>query len=1061
MAEPVRSGILKDVNGDINGHLRDHIHFTNYIHLKNRMQRSHSLWDPSASTISGHPQSVDVLPQKCEKQGSNNIQDGRRSIGTGRSRQWRRFPGNSPQFSPLGSSHITSKEESSHCIVSGKSDSIWRKKRQKGKQVHGPQFKTIVNQLNDVRLDIDDHPNIHPKRALLRSDGKAQESGSCKCTCLANEGKRPKFRTSWRPQAWVASQHVGVRNMSLSGSSSHGQRLIHMSHLMEEEVLVHEKDNEEEEEEEHQEKNNSSRTSRDGCGIPWDLSKNHQRGRSTLDYAGCLSSGHSETRRVGVDLPVTPDNMYGSSKSKIDASPHLDGYLGCCKRIHDYSEEFRNFADYFLKNDLESDHSCAAKSNDLIRCTIQRNFQHNLIQKYEPRRFRDLVGQNLVVKALSNAVMWQKIGQLYVFYGQHGTGKTSCARIFSRALNCQSCEEPKPCGFCSSCNGHYPGKNQNVIEVEPISSFHCESISKFLNKMAVSISSCSQYKVVIFDDCDALSRDCWGAILKLIEWAPRKVVFILVCSTLKVLPHTIISSCQKFFFPKLKDADIMSTLQWVSSKEHLDVEEDAMKLIAWRSSGSLREALMTLDQLSLLGERISLTLVQELIGLISDEKLVDLLDSALSTDTVNTVKNLRVLLETGVEPLALMSQLAMVVTNIISGAYDLTTERNRRKFFQCVPLSKEEMERLHQALKTLLEAETMLRLDNDKMTLLAATLLQLTPNKQSNSSVDYRFSRSPLDASNLADLKSKRQGSPEHVVMSENGRGWLLSDCNRSAHTGSPSGGHGNKPRMKHMLNPIGSDTAEASFSATENMSIHDIWSRVIDKVHIAGVKEFMLQEGRLLSVNFAVAPDVQLLFSSQQAKAKAEKFQEHIMQAFQTVLGSSVTLKISSNSKDIRMGALAPLLSVRKDGFLQQGWNKLDALDPPRANGADKIAPGEESSHTKVSSSDVKRRNVNKSIVKRKASLADVIQWVGGRNFLCSSGSTGKTFSMAKILMENNLRDEPKLRSQLGCFKEASRTTRSKLFPLKIRARRKHGSLLKLVSCRNCFGGKSQDHRS
>ncbi|CAN1283494.1 Protein STICHEL-like 3 [Linum perenne] len=233
-----------------------------------------------------------------------------------------------------------------------------------------------------------------------------------------------------------------------------------------------------------------------------------------------------------------------------------------------------------------------------------------------PRSFRDLVGQNLVSQALANAVMKRKIGLLYVFYGPHGTGKTSCARIFARALNCQSTEGPMPCGSCKSCTAHSMGKNRNIKEVGPVSNFDFESIINLLDNMTVSQLP-SKYKVFIFDDCDTLSPDLWSAMSKVVDRAPRRVVFILVSSSLDVLPHIVVSRCQKFFFPKLKDADIIYTLQWIASREDIDIDKDALKLIASRSDGSLRDAEMTLEQLSLLGQKISVPLVQELVNFCS------------------------------------------------------------------------------------------------------------------------------------------------------------------------------------------------------------------------------------------------------------------------------------------------------------------------------------------------------------------------------------------------------------------------------------------------------------
>lgn len=648
MTRPVRSRILKDVNGDISDHLRNHIHLTNCIHLKNHMhkhspilsdrslmrdlfalQRSRSLRDPSASPASWHsPSVVELLPRKGEKEGNNIIPEGRRSVGAERPRQGTRLSGNSPPFTLLGSTRVAPgedeelaaavgehREESLHDILSGKSDSIERKKRQKGKQVRDPQFKTLSEQLNNVGLDSDAvvSSNIRPKDKFLQTDKRAQETGSRNYGGGVNQGKRRRFRASRRPRAPAASRDVAMKSELSVASNSLGQGPTSRSHHLEEEEVV-----EGEEEEDCREHNNVTRAPRSGCGIPWNWSRIHNRGKTFFDKAGrSLSCGLSERRRDGSNLPVASDSLDESSKSEAEALPLLSGSQGSSEKLHDFSGELGIFSDHLLKHDLGSDVASEVRSGRLIQLRNHRSRHQNLTQKYMPRSFRDLVGQNLVVQALSNAVVRRKIGLLYVFYGPHGTGKTSCARIFAKVLNCQSPEDPKPCGYCNSCAAHSSGKSRYVKEVGPVSNFDFENIIDLLDNMVIShISSHSQYRVFIFDDCDTLSSDCWAAISKVIDRAPRRVVFILVCSSLEVLPHIIISRCHKFFFPKLKDADVIYTLQRVSSKERLQVDKDALKLIASRSDGSLRDALMTLDQLSLLGQRISVMLVQELVSYI-------------------------------------------------------------------------------------------------------------------------------------------------------------------------------------------------------------------------------------------------------------------------------------------------------------------------------------------------------------------------------------------------------------------------------------------------------------
>lgn len=164
--------------------------------------------------------------------------------------------------------------------------------------------------------------------------------------------------------------------------------------------------------------------------------------------------------------------------------------------------------------------------------------------------------------------------------------------------------------------GHDTGKgknkNRSVIEVGPMNNLGYKSMMELIEN-TIGSNLRSHYRVFIIDDCDSLIPDFWSAISKVIDRAPRRVVFVLVNSSLDVLPHMIVSRCQKFFFPKLKDADIIYTLQWIATKEEFEIDKDALKLIASRSDGSLRDAEMTLEQLSLLGQRISVPLVQELV----------------------------------------------------------------------------------------------------------------------------------------------------------------------------------------------------------------------------------------------------------------------------------------------------------------------------------------------------------------------------------------------------------------------------------------------------------------
>ncbi|KAK8608138.1 hypothetical protein V6N13_023569 [Hibiscus sabdariffa] len=1169
MIRGVGDRVLKDANGSVSDHLRNHIHLTNCIHLKNHMhkhspmladrslmrdlivlQRSRSLRDPSASPPSWHsPSVVDLLYKKgC----NDTVQEGRRSLSGEKRMNRRRLSASSPPLDNFAASRVAlgeasgvnegvpttsdrsnknaardvrrirreesgrrsnradlmggSKEpvmekdgDSLHTdTISGNSGLKNRKSRKlKGKQAQGIEIKTLSEQLNDLPLDNDDvaSSNVNLCGRYIRPDKTRVESEVAICghSSGLNRGRRRKFRGMRRARAAPTSREVGGQNELSVASNSFAQGSLHQKYGMEEE-------------ENEYDDGNVTRAPRNGCGIPFNWSRIHHRGKTFLDIAGrSFSCGRAGSHgRNAPEMPVESDPSSSPAKSEAEALPLLieaSGSLDSAENagwVNDYSGELGIYADNLLKRNVDSK---ARFGEQRKPCGNLRGRHQNITQKYMPRTFRDLVGQNLVSQALSNAVMKRKIGFLYVFYGPHGTGKTSCARIFARALNCQSHEQPKPCGLCNSCISHDMGKGRNIREVGPISNFDFKSIMDLLDNMIISQLP-SQYRVFIFDDCDTLSPDCWSAISKVIDRVPRRVVFILVSSSLDILPHIIVSRCQKFFFPKLKDADIIYTLQWIASREDIEIDKDALKLIASRSDGSLRDAEMTLEQLSLLGQKISVLLIQELVGLISDEKLVDLLDLALSADTVNTVKSLRVIMENGVEPLALMSQLATVITDILAGCYDFAKERHRRKFFRRQPLSKEDMEKLRQALKTLSEAEKQLRVSSDKLTWLTAALLQLAPDQQytlPTSSASTSSHRSPLplsDADRRDELRNGTRSMPKNAKL-------------QNPHAGSVGDfetGIANVHFDKKRHTVPGMAPQQASTGPTERQNLvknckglEEIWLQVLEKIQVSSLKEFLYQEGKLISVSFGAAPTVQLMFSSRMTKSKAEKFMGHILQVFESVLGLSVTIEIrceakkdaglglpaseggpsqmvmdpesNSGNRMHRAGVSSQAQMLHRES-LDAGGEIVEIQASPREAKDNEPADNIESNirglmladataHRKTTLASTTGRKKpgelshSRSIVRGKVSLARVIQQAEGctqRN----GWSKRKAVSIAEKLEQENLRLEPRSKSLL-CWK-ASRVTRRKLSRLKIRTQRPC-SLLKLISCGKCLSSKSPSY--
>ncbi|XP_073313262.1 protein STICHEL-like 4 [Primulina huaijiensis] len=1124
-------------------HLKNHVHYRHSSILADKalmrdlvvLQRSRSLRDPSASPHSWHSPIVDELYKGGEREALYNA---RQSVGDelpimefgkesrisppvttlpesgAATVQFSRHNGGAAAATNLRIENMihecrrAKREESDErslekditgghddCPQLGNvmvSDSVFessnlRDRSVKTKSGHRQDrhLETLSDQVKDVTAECEDGAssrNIDNVRQR-RDEKKAEHvRGSChRHGNSINRVKRFRFRGSRKNQSYIAAGEVQSESKNSMASIPRG-RDSQKYHVVE---TGQEYD-----------------TGKIIPGAPkdsisWNYSSIHLRGKSFSDMAGrslsCaltdarLEKGSSNSQERDIShMPAISECPSSSTKSDGEALPLLLDSSGSQGNVdnsvweHDYSGDLGIFANNLLKQEICFNFASRNRSPEKHKSRRQnRNGMHqNLTQRYMPRTFRDLVGQNLVARALSNVVVKQKVGSLYVFYGSHGTGKTSCARIFARALNCQSLKHSKPCGFCSSCSAHDMGENRNIMEIGPVSNIDLEGIIDVLDNM-ISSQPQSRYRVFIFDECDTFSSDCWKEILKFIVRAPRHVVFVLVCSSFDVLPHIIISRCQKFFFPKLKDSDIIYTLQSIATKEELDTDMDALKLIASRSDGSLRDAEMTLEQLSLLGHRISVCLVQELIGLISDEKLVDLLDIALSADTVNTVKNLRHIMESGIEPLALMSQLATLITDILAGSYDFLKGRPTRKFFHRQELTKEDMEKLRQALKTLSEAEKQLRASNDRITWLTAALLQLAPDQQymlHSSSSRTSFNHGPLSSKEKrgkidTDVLAAQVGNSGNVYCNAKLKG-IISDV-----TGRIKD---RVPRQVYTATNGKDNIYEVQFHGKVRQEIEVIWLEVLEKIPIHSIKELMYRNGKLISLSYGAAPTVQLLFNSQLAKSKAEKFIPHIIQAFETVLRSSVTIKIICDSKDdVRPGQIS-LPTSQDPPHLDTNLNLLTSsgISIPQNNGVlklrgeDKLSAGvgttqtleieafprrltsQKTTNTSSFPDHMKRGNSKPSLslVRRKVSLAHVFRHaeVCSRN---SGWSKGKGISIAEKLERQNLKLESRSR-RLFCW-NPPRVSHRKLSRLRVR-KRGPDALLKLVSCGRCFSGRS-----
>ncbi|KAL7002100.1 hypothetical protein U1Q18_003253, partial [Sarracenia purpurea var. burkii] len=410
---------------------------------------------------------------------------------------------------------------------------------------------------------------------------------------------------------------------------------------------------------------------RGGCYSPSLSDILRRKGSSILCRSKQSSSGSRKRRLVSMAaqgiIPLLSDDELSMNFGELDleASSRLDG-----RRWSSSRKSREGLEPVLLDGEEEKD------------CEEENNIR-SLSHKYRPMFFEELVGQNLVVQSLKNSISKGMICPVYLFHGPRGIGKTSAARIFSAALNCLATEVAKPCGICMECSDFISGKNMDLKELDCTSKKGIERISRLLKNLLFGPSSLafSQYKVFVIDECHLLPSNTWMAFLKFLERPNARLLFILITTELDNVPRNVLSRCQKYLFGKIKENDIVGRLRKICGDENLDVESAALDLIALNADGSLRDAETMLDQLSLLGKRITTSLVNELVGVVSDEKLLELLELAMSSNTAETVRRARELMESGIDPMVVISQLATLIMDIIAGTYHGVDSRHYDSFF--------------------------------------------------------------------------------------------------------------------------------------------------------------------------------------------------------------------------------------------------------------------------------------------------------------------------------------------------------------------------------------------
>ena len=307
-----------------------------------------------------------------------------------------------------------------------------------------------------------------------------------------------------------------------------------------------------------------------------------------------------------------------------------------------------------------------------------------LYRKWRPQTFDQVVGQEHITETLNNQVKNGRLSHAYIFIGTRGTGKTTCARILAKAVNCEHPVDGNPCGTCPACRGISEGTIMDVVELDAASNNGVDSV-RALREEAVFSPAAVKKRVYIIDEVHMLSTPAFNALLKILEEPPAHLMFILATTELQKVPATILSRCQRHSFRRIDTPRIAAYLEKIAEAEHFDLSHDAAELIARLADGGVRDALSLLDQCSV-SEKIDVESVYATMGLAGNRRIARMLDLILKHDTAAVLKEFAGMWMDGKDPATLLGELNGLLRDTLmlhvapkaamelaSGSYDRAT----------------------------------------------------------------------------------------------------------------------------------------------------------------------------------------------------------------------------------------------------------------------------------------------------------------------------------------------------------------------------------------------------
>ncbi len=316
-----------------------------------------------------------------------------------------------------------------------------------------------------------------------------------------------------------------------------------------------------------------------------------------------------------------------------------------------------------------------------------------LYRKWRPLTFDDVVSQPHITTTLSNQLISGKTAHAYLFTGSRGTGKTTCARIFAKTLNCLNMQNGKPCLECDICKSADDGALSDIIEIDAASNNGVDDIRE-IREAAIFTPERCKYKIYIIDEVHMLSTNAFNALLKLMEEPPSYVKFILATTEIHKVPATILSRCQRYDFRRILTKDIVSRLLYIAGEEKISLESDAAELIARIADGGMRDALSLLDQCVAFSENVDVNTVSSAAGIAGRDYLFELLSCIIDMNASNAISIIDKLYSMSKDMQRLCEELLSQMRNLML----IKTVPNQQDLIACLPDEIENLKAMSQKI---------------------------------------------------------------------------------------------------------------------------------------------------------------------------------------------------------------------------------------------------------------------------------------------------------------------------------------------------------------------------